>query len=120
MVGEFDMINPLDCGAIDRLRFTVRQATEKKLQQDGAFGISVFHRRKQFPDDDFDAKFLAQLADKTLHEVFARLTFTTGKFPQTTEMRSGVTLGDEQFARTKDETGANFDNLASHQRPMLL
>jgi len=120
MGGKFGALNPLDCRAIDRLRLTVWQVAEKKLQQDGAFGICVFHGLEQCSDDDFDAKFLAQLADKALLEGFARLTFAARKFPQAAEVRSGVTLGNEQFSRTKDQAGADFDDLASHQRPMLL
>jgi hypothetical protein len=42
-----------------------------------------------------------------LLEGFVRFALAAGKFPQATEMRLGVTLGDEQFAVAKNQGGGD-------------
>ncbi len=64
---------------------------------------------KQFANLHVHSKFLTQLADEALLESFIRIAFATGKFPQPAEMRPCVTLCDEKFTGTEDQTGADFD-----------
>ena len=62
----------------------------------------------EFADADFHAEFLAQFPGEALLGGFARLAFAAGKFPQPAEVRVRVALGDEEFAGTEDEAGADL------------
>ena len=107
--GQFVMIDPFYCGAIERLGFALGQPAEEEIQQHRPLGVSVRDGLKQCSDNDFDAEFFPQFTDKALLEGFARFAFATGKFPQAAQMRIGVALRDEQLAGTEDQARADLN-----------
>ena len=109
MRGEFILRHPFASRAIERLRFAARQAAKKKSQVNRLLRIRVGDALKQFANLHVHTKFLTQFADEALLGSFVWLAFATGKFPQPAEMRSCVTLRDEKFSGTEDQTGADFD-----------
>lgn len=117
MCGESIVRHPFYGGAIQRLRFTLRELAQEELQQHGALGICVLDGIEQFTHHNFHSQFLPQLAPEALLESFAGFAFAAGKLPQAAKVRVRVTLGDEQFARAEDQTGADFDDLCSHLNP---
>lgn len=70
---------------------------------------------EQAPHLDIHTEFLLKFAGQALLKRFSRLTFAARKFPQPAEMRSGVTLSDEQFTGTEDESSTDFDKIGVSQ-----
>ena len=108
--GEIGSVNPLCRRAIERRRFAGKEPAKKEFQADGFSRIVVRNFLEQFAHGNFHAKLLADFANKTLLEAFARLAFAAGEFPQPAEMRVGVPLRDEELARAEDERGADFND----------
>jgi len=109
MGGQFLPTHPLQRRAIERLRFTGGNLTEKESQVYCLVTIGVRHALEQYTDADFNAKFLAQFALQAFLEGFARLAFATGEFPQAAQMVARMSLSDEQLAGTEDQAGGNFN-----------
>lgn len=107
--GQFRRARPADGGAIQRLRFAGQKPADEEFQADGFFGIVVDNFLKQFADGNFHAEFLADFADEALLKSFAGFQLAAGKFPQSAEMRFGVTSGDKQFSTAKNERGGNCE-----------
>lgn len=122
MGGKFVAGHPFQCGATEGLGFTLREPAKKESQVDSLFRIGVRYGFEQCADFDLDAEFFVQFAGETLLEGFAGFTFSARKFPQATEMRVDVALGDEQFTGTEDKAGADFDDFIAHlnHQPILI
>lgn len=70
---------------------------------------------------NFDAEFLAQLANETAFEGFPGLDFAPRKFPKPAQVIARTPLGDKELALVKNEACGDVDDLAHRdQRPMLL
>ena len=61
-----------------------------------------------FAHFDLDAEFLAQFAPQTFLKRLRGLALAAGKLPQTTQVRGGVALGDEQLSFAKYQAGGDF------------
>ena len=116
MSGEFIARHPFERGATEWLWLPLQQAAEKELQVDRLVGVSMRQALEQRANFNFDAKFLVKLTRKALLEGFAGFAFAAGEFPQSAKVRVGMALSDEQFARAKNETGADFDGLSRVER----
>jgi hypothetical protein len=110
--------DPFHGGAIERSRFATDEAAHEKFQMHGLLGVGVGEFCHQRADRNFYAEFFTEFANEALIGSLAGFAFAAGEFPQTTEVRVGVALGDEQFAVVKQERGGNFNR--RFHRPMLL
>ena len=91
---ELRLFNPVDGGAIQRLRFATQDLADEEFQMDGFFRIIVDDFLEQFADGNIHAELLPDFTNKTFFKSFTGFTFAAGKFPKSAEMRGCVALRD--------------------------
>jgi hypothetical protein len=116
---QFLPCDPFQGFAIYRSGFVALATAKEKLQVDGPFRVMVGERFHQIADFRLDSQFLCQFANQALLEGLVRLAFSAGEFPQASQVRTRLPLGDEELASAEDQTGRHLDHQA-FPRPMLL
>jgi hypothetical protein len=77
-----------------RFRATRREGAAKEQEADVFFRVGVSQFFDHFPDNGFDAEFLAQFADEALLKGFTWLALAAGKFPQAAKVVLRAALGE--------------------------
>ena len=101
-------MDPLECGAAQRLRHSGNQLAVEEFQQHGMFRVDVENLLEQLADGDGHPELLLDFADEALLKGFPRLPLSTGKLPETAQMGIRAPLRDEQFSAVKNERGRNL------------
>jgi hypothetical protein len=58
---------------------------------------------------NLDVQFLAEFSNEAILKSLARLAFTTGEFPQASQVTPFGALGDEKFLLVKNQPGSDVD-----------
>ena len=69
----------------------------------------------KFADRYFNPEFFMQFADQALLKRLPSLTFAPGKLPQPAQVALSVSLGNEELAFSKDQTGGDVDEISGQR-----
>ena len=76
--------------------------------------------RNRFLHLHIDSKFLPEFAGEALLECLSRFAFPTRKFPQSSEMRFGIALRDQDFSASKNQPRCHFNHRAATSRSVAV
>src|SRR5262245_12810280 len=90
------------------------------MELDCFFRILVLDDPKRNRCIDSNVQFFKQLPTQTFFQRFTLLPFATGKFPETRQVHTGATLGNQIPAVVKNQASGHFDDFGHHTLPCVL
>lgn len=100
---------PFVRGAANGSRLALGQAAQEEFQVNGFSGIVVSDLLERLAKRNLDVQFLAEFPNEAILKSLARLAFTTGEFPQASQVTAFGALGDEKFLLVKNQSCGDVD-----------